>query len=90
MALSVHGHHPLSVFQLIDTNLPWNFHPAERRALTEVTPTGAEWAMGAGPEISIAEIAFLTGFANSNHFTTRFSKAFGTTPTAWRIHSQEK
>ncbi len=32
---------------------------------------------------SIAEIASLTGFANTNYFATLFKEAYGVTPTAY-------
>lgn len=34
----------------VGSDLPWNFHPAESRASTEVTPSGAVSAMGPGSE----------------------------------------
>uniref|UniRef100_UPI00359F865A helix-turn-helix domain-containing protein n=1 Tax=Klebsiella variicola TaxID=244366 RepID=UPI00359F865A len=35
-------------------------------------------------EMSITEVAYLCGFANSNHFTTLYKKVFGLTPSADR------
>lgn len=35
-------------------------------------------------EMTITEVAYLCGFANSNHFTTLYKKVFGLTPSADR------
>ena len=35
-------------------------------------------------EMSVTEIAYLCGFANSNHFTTLYKKVFGITPSEER------
>lgn len=35
-------------------------------------------------DMTITEVAFLCGFANSNHFTTSYKKVFGVTPSAER------
>ena len=32
--------------------------------------------------MTITEVAYLCGFANSNHFTTLYKKVFGLTPSA--------
>jgi|GEM_PF-2392173 AraC-like DNA-binding protein len=37
---------------------------------------------------TIAEIGYLVGFLRPSHFTTRFSKTFGMTPTAYRTLQQ--
>ena len=34
----------------VHPDLPWLSHPAEGRVLSQVTPSGAVWAMGAGLE----------------------------------------
>ncbi|MBL8209971.1 MAG: helix-turn-helix transcriptional regulator [Bryobacterales bacterium] len=36
------------------------------------------------PGLSIAEVAYATGFPSQAHFTKVFGKAFGATPKAWR------
>lgn len=38
-------------------------------------------------DMTITEVAFLCGFANSNHFTTSYKKVFGVTPSAERKRS---
>ena len=35
-------------------------------------------------DMTITEVAYLCGFANSNHFTTLYKKVFGLTPSADR------
>ncbi|MFA4994286.1 MAG: helix-turn-helix domain-containing protein [Bdellovibrionales bacterium] len=37
---------------------------------------------------TIAEVGFLVGFPNPSHFTTRFTKAHGVTPSAYRAQQQ--
>lgn len=39
---------------------------------------------------TIIEIALLVGFINADHFSARFRKAFGVSPTAYRARRQEK
>ncbi|MDE1150773.1 MAG: helix-turn-helix domain-containing protein [Azospirillaceae bacterium] len=39
---------------------------------------------------TIAEIAGLVGFVNADHFSSRFHKAFGVSPTVWRLRVLNK
>ncbi|MFE7119305.1 helix-turn-helix transcriptional regulator [Streptomyces sp. NPDC057654] len=80
--------HAISVRKLFQL---WQSQPLSlSESIMQLRLEAARRRLIARPDLTIAAVAHASGFADASHFSRRFRRASGRTPTAWRAEHHDR